>query len=222
MELQDLIKYVLRNEKTRKQWRDKHQSEEWKAASKVNQMLYNKPLNRRVGCECLEDLYKLLKHRKTQNKIIMNKERKFILKDRTIMLHGCDPVTRNSSEEALIKILRKSKAHIVSFETYPENWEDIVDGKIGLDGAKATKPKAELKEADPEVEVKEVDELVEEIEAEGIDDFEKNADEPTNAFEKSELEEMTNRQLKELIVEMSIDMPKKTNKATLIKTILNA
>ncbi|CAB4152510.1 hypothetical protein UFOVP606_13 [uncultured Caudovirales phage] len=135
MTTQDRIAEVLSYEKTKANWRTKHDSLEFIAASNLNNELFGLPLNKAKKCKCLEDLFFMIArmNSKTIRQINTKKMAQFKLKkDKLITLHGMsDAVTfNNCTDEKAIALLKLHKGHIKNFESYPQNWEQIVFGTV--------------------------------------------------------------------------------------------
>lgn len=197
--LEQLYESVLKSEATKNAWRHKHDSTEFRNASKLNQIAFGKPLNKRRKCECIEDLFLLIKNPKTKERIMSQENQLFKLKEhKHISLH-CGVFTQHSNDEQLIKLLNLHPGHIIHFERYPDNWEEIVSGK-----AKAPKQEAQnVDEVDPVEDVQETEE-------------------GGKGYNQEELMSMKNAELKKIITDAGNELPEKTNKASLVDAILNA
>lgn len=126
--MQELIDKVFSYEKTKEIWRSKYTSIEFIEASKLNKLLFGIELNQSKGCQCIEDLFFMLKRPKINEKIKMNMEKKFKVKKNTcIMMMGNDPLTEHSTDEQCINALRVHKGYSKYFEILPKNWEEIID-----------------------------------------------------------------------------------------------
>lgn len=127
----------------------------------------------------------------------MQKERRFKLKKGLVVqVHQCTPVTSESPEEKLIDLLRKSPGHIVSFESYPENWKEIVNGE----------------------KVEEVTEQVEETQSEEVAEEETEIEE-VSLFDEID-EKFKSAELKSLIIEKGLELPKDKKKSNLINFVI--
>lgn len=212
---QELFERVKRNEATKSSWRNRLDSQQRRDASRLNQILTGMPLSDRVGCECVDDLYFLMKRytkNKQINQIPINMENQFQLeKDRVIMLHGCNPVSSKSSDKELIALLKKYPGQISRFVKYPDNWREVV----GLD--EATKGKEKTKEVKPEKELDNVDESVDETQ--GTEDAENGS----LSQREAELLTMSNQELKDILLDvLKVDLPEKINKVNLVNAVLEA
>jgi hypothetical protein len=128
--MEELIQIVLSNQSTLKDWKNDFRSEEYTLASNLNFRLFGMHLNQIKGCECVDDLYRHLNNKHKINSIMAKENAQFVYTDKVTTLHGLKKViSKNSSEEDLKMLLRISPAHIVYFERYPENWEEIVNGE---------------------------------------------------------------------------------------------
>src|SRR5690554_4195050 len=148
MNLKNKIKNVLLSERTKKIWRDDFNSTEYKQASELNKILFGIPLNQMKGCQCVDDLFALIKHKYSNeeniNLKIKQMENKFRLKkDVLIMSHQLgDPISNNNlTDEMAIRILKLSKKNVDKFEVLPENWEQLVDGKVTKKASSKEAPK---------------------------------------------------------------------------------
>lgn len=133
MNLEKEINVVLSYEGTKSKWRNNHSSDEWKMANRVGKVV-GSPLNRSRNCQCVEDLYivlKLLTRDKTKVKLkqqqIMSK---FKLKPgKVLMLHGFTDVitTESLTDEVAIELLTKYPAMRGEFEECPDNWKALCE-----------------------------------------------------------------------------------------------
>lgn len=124
--MEELIKRVKASEATKAVWRKNSNSNEWKEASKLNQILTGMPLNRSAHCECIEDLFFLLKRENVEQKIFEKMEKKFFLKPgKLIQSADMANIGESSSDELMIKALKRSPGLIKHFKTYPDNWKEI-------------------------------------------------------------------------------------------------
>lgn len=205
MEIEERIEKLLKDESTRHEWGNRFTSEEWKNATAVNKHIFGLHLNQSPGCECLDDLFKYVRHANNKHAIIMDKERNFrIKKGLVIKVHGCTPVGYESTEEQCIELLRSHPGHIVSFERYPSNWQEIVSGETPK-AAKAAKKVEKVEEVAEEV--KEVAEQVAPNGAEGM-----------KVITPEEIgERFTSNELKDLITGAGIELPKNRKKDALIQ-----
>jgi hypothetical protein len=128
--MEELIQIVLSNQSTLKDWENDFRSEQWKAADNLHFQLFKSHLNQTKNCSCLTDFYNALNSKHKIDSIMAKENAQFVYKDKVTTLHGLSKViSKNSSEEDLKMLLRISPAHIVYFERYPENWEEIVNGE---------------------------------------------------------------------------------------------
>jgi hypothetical protein len=208
--MKELIERVKKTEKTISTWRNNHLSKEWKEANEVNIFLAGIPLNRQRGCQCIEDLFFLIKRSNINQVIKIEMSRKFVLKPgKVVMLHGCTPITDKASDEQLIKLLKLSPAHLVNFVSYPENWEEICGVKP------KTKPKAAAVEKERLAQEARAAEAEAKAEAKAEPKAEANSD------RKNELLELKNDDLKNIILdEQKQELPDNKNKENLIDCIL--
>lgn len=140
--MENLVKIVLESENTKDIWRSDYLSSEWQNANTLNTFLFGMSLNKSSNCNCIEDLFFMIKNPKINEKIKNKMEKKFIVKKDvclSIMALAGDHLTENSSDEQCIEVLKLSKAYSKFFETLPENWEAIVDGNV------VSKPKSKAK-----------------------------------------------------------------------------
>ena len=131
--MEELIERVKASEPSKSVWRQDPQSIQWKEASRLNKILTGLPLNTSSKCECIEDLFFLLKRDNIIEKIEQKMEKQFLLK-KGKLLQSADfaNVGENSSDELMIKALKRSPGLIKHFKTFPENWREI----CGLDEEK--------------------------------------------------------------------------------------
>jgi hypothetical protein len=136
--MEELIERVKASEPLKSVWRQDPQSIQWKEASKLNKILTGLPLNTSAKCDCIEDLFFLLKRENIIEKIEQKMEKKFFLK-KGKLLQSADfaNVGEQSSDELMIKALKRSPGLIKHFKTVPDNWREI----CGLDEEKATEGK---------------------------------------------------------------------------------
>lgn len=134
MDLQERIELVLSFEKTKKDWRAKFNSREFREASALNHLLFGMHLNKKVKCDCVEDLFFMLKSYRKEDinhkQIQMNSNFK-LKKGKVIALHGMNEVITNANltDDKAIELLKKFPGHAKSFEVLPENWQEVVAGK---------------------------------------------------------------------------------------------
>lgn len=131
--MEELIERVKASEPSKSVWRKDPQSIQWKEASKLNKILTGLPLNTSAKCDCIEDLFFLLKRENIIEKIEKKMEKQFFLK-KGKLLQSADfaNVGEQSSDELMIKALKRSPGLIKHFKTFPENWREI----CGLDEEK--------------------------------------------------------------------------------------
>lgn len=124
--MEELIERVKASEKTKAVWRKDPNSKEWQEASKLNKILVGIPLNSSARCECIEDLFFLLKRDNIQKTIVQKMEKKFILKaGKLIQSADFENIGEASSDESMINALKRSPSLIVHFKQVPENWKEI-------------------------------------------------------------------------------------------------
>lgn len=128
--MKELIERVKATETTKSTWRKNPESVEWKEASRLNKILTGLPLNTSSKCECIEDLFFLLKRDNIVKQIEQKMEKQFLLK-KGKLLQSADfaNVGEQSSDELMIKALKRSPGLIKHFKQFPENWREI----CGLD-----------------------------------------------------------------------------------------
>lgn len=126
------INRILSYEKTILNWRNDYTSKEWNESSKMNNKLFGMPFNRSANCHCVEDFFRMFKYYVKNDKIKEIMEKKFVLKKGIMLMNHNfqQPITNISSDEDCIKLLRLNKNHAKNFELLPDNWEDIVNGKV--------------------------------------------------------------------------------------------
>jgi hypothetical protein len=139
MNLHERISLVLATEKTKKVWRNKFESTEYKQASSLNYELFGMRLNKRIGCQCVDDLFFMLRSY-TSEKITLKQKQimsQFELKkNKMIVVHGHEPLTNaNMTDEKALILLKKYPAHVSSFEKLPNNIDELL-GKPQLKAKK--------------------------------------------------------------------------------------
>ena len=127
----NLLKKVQESESTKHLWRDKHNSEEWRNANKLNALLFGIPLNNKPKCSCLEDLFFMLKSKNINIKYKEKMEQVFKIKKGKVInsfAFGFH-LTEQSNDEQIKEALKLQPNLIVHFESYPKDWRVVV----GLD-----------------------------------------------------------------------------------------
>jgi hypothetical protein len=116
-------------------------------------------INFKGNCNsCYLDAYIMLIKFQNNNKI--NSMNKFELKAGVvILLHGLGIgySNHNLTDEIAIMILRRSRSQIKRFAKYPDNWEELVDGKVEKVKVDKSLGKEVLPGIVPVTEVKEVE-----------------------------------------------------------------
>lgn len=208
-ELDQLIQRVKDSESRRKNWQKEYNSEEWKEANKLHQLINGIPLSRGGCVDCVSDLFFQIKRNNVKIKIMKQEEKKFHLpKGTVIMLHGCQTITEHSTDREMMELLKLSPAQISKFTTYPSDWKELLG-----------------KGKEQEEESKEVEEVVEETQEEPSSDKQEDEEEVSqvdNSEREAELLDFTNGALKEFMIDNDIEIPKKANKANLVEAILKA
>ena len=202
--MEELIQIVLSNQSTLRKWKNDFKSEEWKQANELHNKMFDSSLTQSKNCGCLTDFYYAL-NSKHKIKHIMSKENaQFALKsNQLITLHGLGKIlSEYSTEEEFKNLLRLYPNQIDKFERYPENWKEIVNAPNYTGDVDPNQFKVEP--FDKPV----VNRVI--LAGEGSLDP-----------RKSELEEMTSKELKAVISEMQLDIPK-GNKGALVQFILDA
>lgn len=126
MDIEQLIESVKASEATKNNWRNKHDSEEFRNASKLNKLIFDKPLNHAKKCECIEDLFFYLNRKNVKSQIMVKQKKVFVLmpgKIVTSFLH--ETISVHSTDEQCIEALKASPGIIKFFKSYPENWREI-------------------------------------------------------------------------------------------------
>jgi len=132
MDLDFLIKQVLEFKPTIKSWKNKFETNEYRLTSKLHELFFGTPLNRVKNCGCVDDFFTYIASL-SQEKINLKKiqmENKFKLKSGIVLvLHGLNMelTSANITDEKAITLLKKYPVHIKSFESYPANWEELVE-----------------------------------------------------------------------------------------------
>ena len=127
--MNEKIQRVIASESTKETWRDHYNSTEWKEANDINILLFGMPLNKRPKCNCLDDLFFMLKSSKSLTKINMENSRKFkIRKGITISNHRLpNMLTEHSSDEEIIFAISILPHVANECEIKPENWKEVVE-----------------------------------------------------------------------------------------------
>jgi len=134
MDIEQLIESVKASEATKSLWRNKHDSEEFRNASKLNKLIFDKPLNHAKKCECIEDLFFYLNRKNVKSQIMEKQKKVFVLMPGKIVssfLH--ETISVHSTDEQCIEALKASPGIIKFFKSYPENWREVC-GLEPLDG----------------------------------------------------------------------------------------
>lgn len=241
--MEELIQRVLENQSTVNVWKNNFKSEEWNDANELHFKMYGVRLNQTKNCGCIPDFYKAL-NSTTPKKIMEKQNRRFVLKDKLIMMHReAKQFSKHSSEEDLIYLLSKHPDKIVDFETYPENWEEIVNAVTMEQKTENQKSFIKAQNDKPAVivesDLNSVKEKFESMEPIGTateeattkpigtakpEDVEivnlSNEDQLTGP-RKAELEAMYAKELKALIVSMNLEVPT-GNKGVLVQFIIDS
>jgi hypothetical protein len=139
---------VLASESTKSVWRKNHNSIEWQNASKLNKFLFGKSLNQNAKCECIEDLFMMLKANSINQKIINKMEKEFIFKKGVILqTNGHGVLTESSSDEKCMRFLNDYPNAIKNFKSFPKDWEKKCAEFVGA------KKEVVLTEADAEADL---------------------------------------------------------------------
>lgn len=124
--MNDLLNRVLSYEATKAIWRSNVNSIEFQEASKLNLLLFGLKLNAAKKCECIEDLFFMIKKPNILNKLEMEENRQFFLKKgKVIQSFACDIITEKSSDKEMIAALKASPGLIKFFDRFPEDWKSI-------------------------------------------------------------------------------------------------
>lgn len=123
--MEELIKRVLESETTKGKWRGNPSTKEWQEASRLNKVLTGVPLNSSANCECVEDLFFLLKRPNIHQKIEQNMEKRYRLKKgKLIQSVDFGHIGEASTDEQMKKALGRSPGLIKHFAVFPENWKE--------------------------------------------------------------------------------------------------
>lgn len=130
----ELKEKVLASEQTKSVWRKDHKSNEWQNASKMNKFIFGKPLNQSAKCECIEDLFMMLKVKNINQKIIDKMNKEFILKPGGVLqTNGHGIITESSSDNKCMRYLHAFPKASKNFKSLPDGWEqkcaDFVNAK---------------------------------------------------------------------------------------------
>ncbi|MEY4571070.1 MAG: hypothetical protein RLZ10_263 [Bacteroidota bacterium] len=129
MDLEKRIELAKSYEPTKKVWRHKASSDEFKFCNQLSQEIFGDIL--KIGkCECVEIFFFKLNHQLKNEQIKEIMEKNFFVKQgKLIRPFGMRAIGTNSSDEDCIRLLKANPKYITSFEKYPSNWEEIVNGK---------------------------------------------------------------------------------------------
>ena len=127
------LKYkVLASEPTKSVWRKNSNSDEWQNASKLDRFLFGKSLNQNAKCECIEDLFMILKTKNINEKIIKKMEKEFIFKKGVVLqTNGHGVLTESSSDEKCMRFLNEYPNAIKNFKTFPKDWKSKCADFVG-------------------------------------------------------------------------------------------
>jgi hypothetical protein len=140
--MKELFEKVSQSESTKHIWRNDYNSEEWRNANTLNRHLFGMSLNQSAGCQCIEDLFLMLKRESTKTKI-MNQ---FKLRKNSVITSFLHPtITEHSTDAEFIAMLKVSPASIKYFVQFPENWKEIVNGKQILPTVKEMREQLKVK-----------------------------------------------------------------------------
>jgi hypothetical protein len=154
----ELKNRVLKNESTKSDWRNKHNSIEWKEANELNKFLYDKPLNKSVGCECLEDLFLLIKSKRINQQIKNKMEKKFLLKEGGVIQSKLGIISNSTPDEKCIELLTAFPGLSKNFKTLPSNWKELCSKGVVLTYADSMADlKGEPRPDNPTVEIEETE-----------------------------------------------------------------
>lgn len=139
----ELIDRVISYKATKQVWRSDSSSIEFKEANFLNKHLYGEELKPASKCECLEIFYFKFDNDLRKNVILEKMEKQFFIKagKQIQSFHFQSPINIASSDEDCIKLLRLNKENIKHFDRFPDNWEEIVDGKASEEKPKRTRTK---------------------------------------------------------------------------------
>lgn len=123
---------VLLSEATKSIWRKNPNSDEWQNASRLNRFLFGKSLNQNAKCECIEDLFMILKTKNINEKIIKKMEKEFIFKKGVVLqTNGHGVLTESSSDEKCMRFLNEYPNAIKNFKTFPKDWQSKCADFVG-------------------------------------------------------------------------------------------
>jgi hypothetical protein len=139
MNLKNQIKIVLSYEKTKSDWRHKHLSDEFIAASNLAKIVLGMPLNKSRNCECIEDLFFYLKRltdikiNQIQTRMENQENAQFTLIKGKVLVSFHGTISKeNLTDEKAIALIKRNPKNISHFKKFPKDWENL----IGLDNDK--------------------------------------------------------------------------------------
>jgi hypothetical protein len=220
-DIENLIDEVKKSESTKHIWRTKFDSLEFRNASKLNKLLFDKHLNQAKKCECIEDLFFYLNRKNLKSQIMENLKKEFILfPGKIVCSHLHETISEHSTDKECIEALKASPGIKRFFKTLPENWEDIV----GVEKEEIEAPQGNVENTH----TVNADDLKENVgedlkEGEKIEipaNEEEGQIEADKAFEVPEnIDSMKAADVKALLVSKEIDFDSSLNKAQLIQFV---
>ena len=127
----ELIDKVLNSLTTLSAWRNFPDSEERRNLSELHFVLYGQKLSDKPKCGCVDDFVTVLRGTSIEKltlKYNTMAEKLFKLKPGKVIQSFAipEPLTQASSDEMCMRLLKSNEKTIKFFESYPENWKELV------------------------------------------------------------------------------------------------
>lgn len=133
MNLEEEIKVALSLESTKEIWRNDHASNEFKFVKQLGATIGSAITNDR-GCKCIERFFMLVHAYARDNEKINLKQKQmesnFKLKEGKLLSFGGSHYTAaNITDEVAIRLLKSNESNLLHFDSYPENWKELIGVK---------------------------------------------------------------------------------------------
>ena len=150
MDLAEEIIIALSYESTKEDWRNKHESKEFRFVKQLGYTI-GSPITNDKGCRCIERFFMLAHAYSRDNEKTNLKQKqmesKFKFKDSIVLGFGGSHYTNaNLTDEKAIEILKSNKANLANFETYPDDWELMIGDKKVVEEVIVSERELELNE----------------------------------------------------------------------------